>query len=196
MTLQNSVNSSYSVFSKPVEIKDFFWLNASFAYLSKGGTGCAIDAQEVLSPATCNVRLNSGSPTGLSRLSFDIGDTSNLPGGCILNIFQGNATASINHQLVGNGNSYLNAVAGNLGVGIVTALDKLHVVGFGRFTSGIRLGNTGFRITYDAAAPTTGTWIRGDIRYNTAPVASGFVGWVCVAAGTPGTWKTFGAISA
>jgi hypothetical protein len=47
-----------------------------------------------------------------------------------------------------------------------------------------------------AAAPVAGTYRRGDVVYNNAPSASGFVGWVCVTAGTPGTWKTFGAISA
>ncbi|HEX6039759.1 hypothetical protein [Longimicrobium sp.] len=47
-----------------------------------------------------------------------------------------------------------------------------------------------------AAAPTTGTWRRGDVLFNGSPSASGFVGWVCVTAGTPGTWKTFGPISA
>lgn len=47
-----------------------------------------------------------------------------------------------------------------------------------------------------AAAPTTGTWAVGDIVYNNAPAASGFLGWVCTTAGTPGTWKTWGAISA
>jgi hypothetical protein len=45
-------------------------------------------------------------------------------------------------------------------------------------------------------APTTGTWVVGDIVYNSAPTAGGFVGWICTTAGTPGTWKTFGAISA
>ena len=45
------------------------------------------------------------------------------------------------------------------------------------------------------AAPTTGGLL-GDIVYNTSPTAGGFVGWVCTATGTPGTWKTFGAISA
>lgn len=44
------------------------------------------------------------------------------------------------------------------------------------------------------AAPTTGTWNRGDILYNTAPSASGKVGWVCTTGGTPGTWKAFGDI--
>ena len=46
------------------------------------------------------------------------------------------------------------------------------------------------------AAPSTGTYSVGDIIYNSAPVAGGFIGWVCTTAGTPGTWKTFGVISA
>lgn len=46
------------------------------------------------------------------------------------------------------------------------------------------------------AAPTTGTWQRGDIVLNASPSAAGTIGWVCVTAGTPGTWKTFGTISA
>lgn len=46
------------------------------------------------------------------------------------------------------------------------------------------------------AAPSSGTHARGEIVLNADPVAGGFVGWVCVTAGTPGTWKSFGAISA
>lgn len=48
------------------------------------------------------------------------------------------------------------------------------------------------------AAPVgTGTaYARGDKVWNTQPSASGVIGWVCTAAGSPGTWKTFGAISA
>lgn len=50
-------------------------------------------------------------------------------------------------------------------------------------------------IGYGTSAPTTATWGVGDIIYNTAPTSGGYVGFVCVSAGTPGTWKTFGAIS-
>ncbi|OMF47706.1 MULTISPECIES: glycosyl hydrolase family 28-related protein [Paenibacillus] len=50
--------------------------------------------------------------------------------------------------------------------------------------------------TSAAAAPTSGAWKQGDIVYNTAPAAGGFIGWVCVVAGSPGTWKTWGAITA
>lgn len=47
-----------------------------------------------------------------------------------------------------------------------------------------------------AAAPTAGTWKQGDWCMNFNPVAGGFFGWVCVTGGSPGTWKSFGAISA
>lgn len=56
-------------------------------------------------------------------------------------------------------------------------------------------GTTFISTGYAAAAPVSGTHARGSIRYDTAPAAGGFIGWVCTAAGTPGTWKTFGAIS-
>jgi hypothetical protein len=35
----------------------------------------------------------------------------------------------------------------------------------------------------------------GDTVYISAPTAGGNIGHVCVTGGTPGTWKTFGAIS-
>lgn len=50
-------------------------------------------------------------------------------------------------------------------------------------------------VGYGSAAPTTGSYTVGDIIYNTSATAGGYVGWVCVASGTPGTWKTFGVIS-
>lgn len=54
----------------------------------------------------------------------------------------------------------------------------------------------GRNVTTGSAAPAAGTWAVGDTVYNTAPVAGGTIGWVCTAAGTPGTWKSFGAIAA
>jgi hypothetical protein len=50
------------------------------------------------------------------------------------------------------------------------------------------IGDTG------AAAPTTGEWVVGDVRWNSTPSAGGYMGWVCIAAGTPGTWKGWGLI--
>lgn len=62
------------------------------------------------------------------------------------------------------------------------------------FQNGLQL--LGKRIEYGSAAPTSGEWQAGDIMFNLAPTAGGTVGWVCTTTGTPGTWKTFGAIAA
>jgi len=60
----------------------------------------------------------------------------------------------------------------------------------------IGAGTTARQQTNGTAAPTAGEWARGDIVWNRNPSAGGFMGWTCITAGTPGTWKTFGAISA
>lgn len=51
-------------------------------------------------------------------------------------------------------------------------------------------------IGFNSAAPTTLTYVQGDIFFDTTAAAAGTVGRVCVTGGTPGTWKTFGTISA
>lgn len=61
---------------------------------------------------------------------------------------------------------------------------------------GMTLNATGNTVQYGSAAPAAGTYLAGDVVYNTAPAASGYVGWVCTVAGTPGTWKGFGVIEA
>lgn len=50
-------------------------------------------------------------------------------------------------------------------------------------------------IAFSATAPISGTWAVGDIVFSSSPASGGYVGWVCVGSGSPGTWKTFGAIS-
>ena len=37
--------------------------------------------------------------------------------------------------------------------------------------------------------PTTGTWQQGDIIYKNNPGTNDPIGWLCIASGTPGTWK-------
>jgi lysophospholipase L1-like esterase len=51
---------------------------------------------------------------------------------------------------------------------------------------------------YDVAAPTTGTWVKGSIVWNSNPVAAPAspIGWVCTSSGTPGTWYQFGLVGA
>lgn len=50
------------------------------------------------------------------------------------------------------------------------------------------------RWTSGTAAPTEGTWLRGDICWNQNPTLGGYIGWVCTSQGTPGTWRPFGLI--
>ena len=64
---------------------------------------------------------------------------------------------------------------------------RIDLMSFGHL-SGTR--NTG------TAAPTSGTWARGDVVRNSAPSEAGsasskyvIYGWECVTAGTPGTWR-------
>lgn len=49
--------------------------------------------------------------------------------------------------------------------------------------------------TAPPSSASDGSYEVGDIVWNTAPTAGGYIGWVCVAAGSPGTWKGFGAIA-
>lgn len=57
---------------------------------------------------------------------------------------------------------------------------------------------TGDRVFYSptGAAPTVGTWNVGDQVVLASPTAGGYIGYVCTTAGTPGTWKGYGAIQA
>jgi hypothetical protein len=47
---------------------------------------------------------------------------------------------------------------------------------------------------YGPEAPRAGTWMAGDVVYNTNPSSGGNVGWICISGGTPGVFKSFGAI--
>jgi hypothetical protein len=51
-------------------------------------------------------------------------------------------------------------------------------------------------INFLAAAPTADGWTAGTIVWNSAPAAGGAPGWVCVTAGTPGTWKAMANVAA
>lgn len=51
------------------------------------------------------------------------------------------------------------------------------------------------RHTTGSAPPQGGAWKAGDIVWNSAPSAGGPPGWICIAAGSPGTWKAMASIS-
>lgn len=65
------------------------------------------------------------------------------------------------------------------------------------YTQGLTLdfGSYSRQWSHGTSAPGSGYWRVGDIVWNNTPSAGGNIGWVCTSAGTPGTWKTFGAIN-
>lgn len=66
--------------------------------------------------------------------------------------------------------------------------------GGGIWSQNFKIG--GKRHGFGTAAPASGTWVVGDIVYNTAPTTGSAIGWRCTTAGTPGTWEAmqYGAI--
>jgi len=108
-------------------------------------------------------------------------------------IVQNGAIVTVNQSKLPSGGStfisYLNnSLVIHLDGNGVTCKTRIDTERAGVITNGVRR-------LFGTAAPTSGTWAQGDIIYNTTPTAGGYIGWVCITAGTPGTWKTFGAIS-
>jgi len=102
------------------------------------------------------------------------------------------------HALVGPANKSLVAAEWNL---VMQALDDLRSAILAGTYHAVEVSTGQYRIgsrvlaRLSAAIPSSGTADVGDIAYITTPVAGGNVGWICVTAGTPGTWKEFGIIS-
>jgi len=74
---------------------------------------------------------------------------------------------------------YLNYLAGTVNSALISVY----------FENGTNTINTKTGRWYFSAAPTAGPWSRGNIVWNTLPSSGGPPGWMCVASGTPGTWK-------
>jgi hypothetical protein len=92
---------------------------------------------------------------------------------------------------------YVYAAAGSNPVPNASLADFSQVPRVRLFDNNVRTDTRGGKVhIFGTAAPVSGTWAVGDIVWNTTPVAGGFIGWTCTTAGTPGTWKTFGAVTA
>jgi len=78
-------------------------------------------------------------------------------------------------------------VYGKVGVGVKNPREQLEVAG------NVRFGDKLFAVGEDA--PTDGNYKIGDVIWNVEPKANSYIGWVCIASGTPGTWKPFGLIA-
>lgn len=78
--------------------------------------------------------------------------------------------------------------------GLVRQLSTLYR-GIATLVNGLSAGRASASVAM-AAAPTAGNWAVGDFVRNSAPAEAGsassmyvVIGWVCVTAGEPGTWK-------
>ena len=129
-------------------------------------------------------------------------DTAFFTGSTTLNynpiLNTGSASTAVNFfpQTTTSGTRRINVYKGD---GTTTIKFQVDADTGGMQCDDIAQGNTGGvfrRQVRRGAAPTTGAWNQGDIAFSTVPAAGGFIGWVCTTSGTPGTWKTFGAITA
>jgi hypothetical protein len=85
-----------------------------------------------------------------------------------------------------NNNLFSNATTTNQA--IISSINDIIVGPDNSFSQYFYNGNI------NTAAPTGGYWTVGDKVYFRAPTSGGYIGSVCTTAGTPGTWKSFGAI--
>jgi hypothetical protein len=113
-----------------------------------------------------NMIAVAGDP--LPATGYSKGDQIELETGCVNNRIENNVTLHSNLAIGG-------------GVPVI-ASGRNHVLGQWQV------------ISYADTAPTSSQWQRGDIVFNTRPDQFHFVGWVCVEAGTPGSWRRFGEI--
>jgi hypothetical protein len=80
------------------------------------------------------------------------------------------------------------SIHGRLGIGVNNLESDLSLS-----TSGpVKFENKKFMV--GSGIPDSGSFRRGDVVWNEEPVSTGYIGWVCVRAGTPGEWKPFGQI--
>lgn len=69
---------------------------------------------------------------------------------------------------------------------------------FTRFQPDSRFGAQQFGVPIQTAGtvpPATGYYPKNSICWNENPAESGYLGWVCTASGSPGTWRSFGLVN-
>jgi len=84
-----------------------------------------------------------------------------------------------------NSNTLIN-LYGKVGVDVKNPSEEFEVSGNIKFQN--KLFAVGDR------APTVGSYQVGDIVWNSGPMISNYIGWVCTMGGSPGTWAPFGQI--
>lgn len=165
------------------------YLINGIAVLTSSSLGSGVTSSNLKELGTLN-KLNVADTLLVSNGVIVVSEGTTISG----NITIGNTTQNIN---ISDNNISLgtkdqpstNAIVnGSLTVGVQTIGSNAQF----EVAGNIRFANRLFAV--DVAAPSTGSFRKGDIVWNSNPVEGGIVGWVCVMDGSPGLWRGFGQI--
>ncbi len=143
------------------------------------------------------VQNSASGATTLSVLDRHIQQGSYVNAGFLQSIaMQGQVTSTLSGGgTLRNVGGQFTAVNGQQNYALETVNGDVHLNDSGSSTAGTTTFHTSVLGTgTHTACPSTGTHVAGEIVFNADPVASGKIGCVCVTGGSPGTWKTWGAI--
>lgn len=165
-----------------VTIDDYIFYNTdseSFGIGTESPNGkfalATLDAEFIIDTSPGVVNLGTWTSDDLSLITDN---TTRLTVRSNGNIELGNSSKNINVT-----------VYGKLGVGVNNMDSDVSLATAGA----VKFDNKKFMNSNEM--PTSGTFRKGDIVWNTNTVPTGYIGWVCIREGTPGEWKPFGQIS-
>lgn len=134
-----------------------------------------LDSEFIIDNEQSSIRLGNWTNSDLEIITDNTTRLTIKANGNIVVGTQGSDTARMNFY-------------GKIGVGVTNIENDVSLS-----TSG-PISVQGMKIERASGVPSAGVYSAGDIVYNTNPQPTGYVGWVCVRAGTPGEWKPFGPI--
>jgi hypothetical protein len=159
------------------------------ANASTGVGSAAVSLTTVRNPKVLNCTFGDLSESENQRFSISVGSATVRP------VLENNHT----NALAAGGTAYVNDISTNTTL-LTTGGNNTSESGITNWGGApiFRINRQGKRefLLPSNAAPTTGDWVVEDTGWYPSPASGGFMGVVCVTAGTPGTWRTFGAISA
>ena len=184
-----------------------FWINNA-PVLSENTLGASVTASSLTSLGTLS-SLNVQGPTALTTVSAteaDLGKIVLTEGSEVVTVTARSIDANLDLDLTVAGQQVLHADSNNINIGNANSTAR-NIRLFGNVSVNVNTpdptlsfsvaGNIGFagrKFITGSAAPIAGTFSIGDTCWNTNPNIGGYMGWVCISAGTPGQWAPFGMI--
>jgi hypothetical protein len=205
-----SASAKYGILGNE-NVVDLSIVNASITLVPDGTVDQAIRLTDGATGLTVTGSLLSGGQSGIAVSTAGRSVTQARISG---NKFIGHTYAPVNIGLTGSALS--GVVSGNIfdttGTYAIRANDASALIAHGNISntavldyagrsrqfgnardSGTSIGNRA--VSWGTSAPASGSWLVGDVVYNTGPAAKSFIGWICTSAGSPGTWVPFGLIN-